>query len=149
MIRKFVLYSLFTGLASCSGPMDELSGLEGTWTGIQDGNEFSETWTRSTDSKFTGLGTGMMGGDTVFKEKLKIELMGEEIFYIADPNDEGPVNFRLTEVKDDIFTFENKEHDFPQQIIYSLAKQDTLLIQLIGTHNGQPAVEQLALARKK
>lgn len=136
-------------ISSCASKFDKLELIEGVWTGQQDGNEFTETWARVSDSKYAGLGAGLMNGDTVFKEKLSLELMGKEIFYIANPNEEGPVNFRLSDVKDDVFTFENKEHDFPQQIVYSFAREDTLLIQLLGTRNGQQAVEQLTFVRKK
>ncbi|MCC7303297.1 MAG: hypothetical protein IT233_11705 [Bacteroidia bacterium] len=146
---KYLLYLLTTGiiLTSCSDPMERLSSLTGKWAGSQDENEFSETWKHSSETKYTGFFAGMNSGDTIYKEHLSIQEMGEEIFYIVDQNEEGPINFRLISSDDEIFIFENKESEFPEQIIYSLATKDTLLVQLLGKRDGVDAIEQLVFTR--
>ncbi len=34
--------------------------------------------------------------------------------------DQQPVSFKLTEIRDGQYIFENKAHDFPQRIIYKI-----------------------------
>ena len=143
-----VLFLILTTLG-CSSPMSDLELILHEWNGQQDGANFTERWEKVSDSEYKGTGTGMMGTDTVFKEFLKIEMLGEEVFYVANPNNAGPVHFKLTRHQDDIFTFEKPDHDFPQQIIYSFKGEDTLLIQLLGKRDGQKAVEQLVFTKKK
>jgi hypothetical protein len=66
-----------------------------------------------------GKNKTIRNGDTVFNEKLKIEKIGDEIFYIADvKHNAAPVYFKLTSLNDNEAVFENPQHDFPQKIVY-------------------------------
>jgi len=63
----------------------------------------------------------MHGSDTAFVEKLGIIVRDGDLFYVADvPENQQPVYFRLTEIKQNSFTCENPEHDFPKKLAYSL-----------------------------
>jgi hypothetical protein len=59
------------------------------------------------------------GGETVFEEKLRIVPKEGMVYYVADvPENAQPVYFKLTELSEKGFSFENPAHDFPQKIVY-------------------------------
>lgn len=144
-----LLFSL--ALGSCtSGGMDSLKVLEGTWKGTQENFVFIETWKVTSPDAMTGSGCGLQEGDTVFTEALKIEKLGDEIFYIATVKENpGPVHFKLTNPTDNTFSFINKEHDFPQEILYEVKGKDTLHVTLTGMRDKAPAKEELFFIREK
>ncbi len=146
---KYSLLLLLPLLLSCSSPMSDLELILHEWSGEQGGANFTERWEKVSDTEYKGTGVGKMGEDTVFKEFLKIEQLGEEVFYVANPNNEGPVHFKLTSQKNNMFTFEKPDHDFPKTIIYNFKSEDSLLVQLLGNRDGQQAVEQLVFTKKK
>ncbi len=135
---------------SCSKtPMERLEVILGTWEGLQDDSYFIEDWKKVSDGHYKASGTGMIGSDTVFKEVLSIELIEDVPYYIANPENTGAVHFKLVSEKDNVFTFEKKDHDFPQEIIYAFKGQDSLLVQLLGIRDNQKAVQQMYFTRKK
>jgi uncharacterized protein DUF6265 len=103
-----------------------LSWLEGTWTRInirKPGRTSFEQWKKINDHEFRGLGVTMQGTDTVFVEKLKIILEGNEIHYVADiPENFKPVHFTFTFISSNQFICENPTHDYPKKISYQLNK---------------------------
>ena len=73
-----------------------------------------------------GIGIAMKGRDTVFVEKFRLVIKGNNIFYVADvPGNKQPVDFKLTEISKKGFTCENPEHDFPKRIRYQ--KEDNTI----------------------
>jgi hypothetical protein len=45
------------------------------------------------------------------------------------------------------FIFENKEHDFPQRIIYHIVNKDSVHAWIEGTHDGKAGREDYFFAR--
>jgi len=74
-----------------------LSWLEGKWTRLNmkiPGRTATEQWKKVSDHEFIGMGITLQGNDTVFVEKLKIMVDGNEIHYVADiPENPEPVHF--------------------------------------------------------
>jgi Domain of unknown function (DUF6265) len=101
-----------------------LSWLEGKWTRsniINPGRTSFEAWTKTGEYEFTGLGVTLQGSDTVFVERLKIVIEGNEILYVADiPGNPKPVHFAFTKIGPNLFICENPKHDFPKKISYRL-----------------------------
>jgi hypothetical protein len=65
------------------------------------------------------MGVTLQGTDTVFVERLKISIEGNEIHYIADvPENPEPVHFKFTAQSAHGFTCENPMHDYPKKISY-------------------------------
>ena len=61
----------------------------------------------------------MKGTDTVFVEKLQLIIKEDNIYYVSDvPENPKPVSFKLTEITESGFVFENLSHDFPKKISY-------------------------------
>ncbi len=103
---------------------NSLSWLEGTWTrsNIQSPERTSiESWRKTGEYEYTGKGATLQGSDTVFMEKLKIFIAGNEIHYVADIDEnENPVRFVFTTIGPNIFICENPQHDYPKKISYQL-----------------------------
>ena len=103
-----------------------LSWLEGTWTRLnikKPGRTSFEQWKKINDHEFIGLGVTLQGTDTVFVEKLKITVEGNEIHYVADiPENPKPIHFTFTSISSGHFTCENQKHDYPKKISYQLEK---------------------------
>ena len=77
-----------------------------------------EIWQQHEDG-LSGIGFTLNNGDTTFIEKLSIILNNDGLFYVADiPHNLAPTYFKLTNHKNDSWTFENPDHDFPKIITY-------------------------------
>jgi len=103
---------------------NSLSWLEGKWTrsNIQSPERTSiESWKKTSEYEISGHGVTLKGTDTVFVEKLKIIIEGNEIHYVADiPENPNPVHFVFTKIGPNLFICENPQHDFPKKISYQL-----------------------------
>ena len=95
-----------------------------------------------------GRGILMAGNDTLFKELLRIEKIGNYWVYIAIAGNSIPVLFALSDSLNGKWLFENKEHDFPQQIEYELIKHDFLTARTIGLINGKLIVDEYAMKKQ-
>ena len=103
--------------------VDQLKWLEGTWTRTNSraGQSGLELWKKVSSTELSGRGVTLNGSDTVFVEKLRIVVRDGNLFYVADvPENQQPVYFPMTEIKQNSFTCENPEHDFPKKIAYNL-----------------------------
>ncbi len=137
---------------SCDKPgtIEDISWILGQWKGVDDNTAiFQERWMKESATTYTGFGCSLTPeGDTLFKESLKINLVEGVPYYVATiPENPGPVLFRM--VKGDAATaiFENKEHDFPQRIAYTLETKNTMSVKLEGVENGRPKIEMLQFER--
>jgi hypothetical protein len=74
-------------------------------------------------------------------ETVRLKQNEQGIFYIPivqEQNNKKPVSFKMTESDKATFTFENKEHDFPQRIIYRIINPDSVVARIEGVKNGKP-----------
>lgn len=138
-----LIFTLF--LFSCQSPknLDEFEFLIGKWEGKQNDMTFHELWENEGGVTLAGQGVIFSGTDTLFHEKIKIEVRKDEIFYVATvPGNETPVSFKLVSSGKNHWSFENKTHDFPQEITYRLVEPDSLHATIQGNDNGKPSKEQ-------
>ncbi len=115
------------------GKFKQLEWLTGNWRMINSkkGMSGTESWTKISDSAFTGTGITLHGSDTAALEKLKIIKKGKDIFYIADLREnKEPVYFRMIKITSHEFVCENQEHDFPKMISYK--KENNMLTATIS-----------------
>ena len=143
---SFTLFLLiFLSLASCQKEknLNEFKFLLGKWEGKRDEMILQELWKKENDSLFSGKGIVFSGKDTLFNEKLKLEIRNNEIFYTAIvPNHTKPISFKLNSSQNAQWTFENKEQDFPQTIIYRFVQPDSLYSIIEGNDKGKPSKEE-------
>lgn len=102
-----------------STDLEKLSWIIDRWVSNDGESTSYEHWEKVSETQFTGGSETVKNGDTVFTEKLKIELIDGSVYYIADvAHNPAPVKFKLTFLTDSEAVFENPEHDFPQKISY-------------------------------
>ncbi len=92
-----------------------------------------ENWVKIDDSTFSGESHTVENGDTVFSEQLRIEKIGDDVYYTAIvKHNPGPVHFKLVELGENKAVFENPEHDFPNRITYMLKDDGSLYARIEG-----------------
>ena len=105
----------------------KLKWIEGTWlrTDSKAGQSGHERWLKSSPHELRGYGVTMKGQDTLFVEKLRILVKDDNLYYVADVQEnQKPVYFKLTEISNAGFVCENPDHDFPKKIAYQLEGDD-------------------------
>jgi hypothetical protein len=126
--------------------MQKLSWISGCWK--SEGNPQSEEqWTKLEGQSMIGMGRTIANGKTVFYEFLQIRERADGIFYIAQPNGETAVAFKLVKINSNAAIFENPQHDFPQRIIYQLMIDGTLFAAIEGDEKGKPKHIEFAMKR--
>lgn len=99
----------------------QMAWLAGTWQRLDlpQGQSGYERWTQDGAQGFVGVGVAERDGKPIFEEKLRILPKDGAVYYVADvPENAQPVYFKLTEFRENEFSFENPAHDFPQKIVY-------------------------------
>ncbi|MFT3909866.1 MAG: DUF6265 family protein [Ferruginibacter sp.] len=113
-----------------TGAFKKLYALEGTWVmKSKKGNTIGESWVKVNDDYLQNKGFYVKGNDTVVTERVALRKIKNEISYtstVEDQNNKQPIAFKLTSFENNVFIFENPEHDFPKRIIYELISADSI-----------------------
>jgi hypothetical protein len=89
--------------------------------------------------------------NVIFSEDLALVLINDSIYYIPTvsfQNEQEEVRFLLKSASTNKWIFENKTHDFPQQIIYTFKEGDSLVATVQGMENGRSQKINFPLKRK-
>jgi hypothetical protein len=116
--------------------------LAGTWQGEKDGVEMEEYWTDPRGGALLGLHRDVKGGRLVSFEFMRIQKTDAGLVYFASPGSKPPVPFTLVEQADKRVVFENRQHDFPQRILYWLDTQGALHARIEGPQGGKTVSEE-------
>lgn len=122
----------------------------GHWESKSDSTAFYENWEKISDSLYLGEAFVIESNETAFYEKISISKNKESIFYTAvvpDQNNRKQVPFTLISSNHSEIVFENKEHDFPNKIIYQKISPDSVVAKIEGIRNGKPHIEFFPLKR--
>lgn len=140
---KFCTITAFLGLTGSTllaQSFGDWKSLVGYWEFKTENGIYSEEWNSENDSTFSGVGVyRLLTGDTMATEKIKvIQELGTTYFIaqVSDQNGGRAVKFKLTERECSQWFFENKLHDFPQGISYSLESPNFLNAWIDGKQNG-------------
>jgi lipopolysaccharide export LptBFGC system permease protein LptF len=150
VLTLFIGILLFTACKE-SSPMASFDSWIGTWTENQADGVFKEAWTKDSDTLLLGTSSMVSGKDTLFQENIRLILRGKDIFYIPTvpgQNEDKPVEFKLIASSDKSWTFENKAHDYPSQIIYTLNNPNSITATIQGTENNRSKKFSFYLKRK-
>lgn len=146
MVKRFfvtlILILLFTrAFAQINSQLEKFSFLVGAWSFTTAKGKITEKWDWDKSSELKGSSYSVsLAGDSVLLETISLYQSGDEIFYTATGYQEGNrsiVPFRLVSVNQNTFTFENKNHDFPQRIIYRKVSDNEILAWIEGQINGK------------
>ena len=121
-------------------PLKPFYFLVGNWEMKTKTGKIIERWQKHRDS-LTGTSHRFNAkGDSVLTESIVLKkLSGEWYFCVTgyEKGNEGKTNFKLISSANNTFTFENKQHDFPQQIVYQNKGKDALLAWIEGEIGGK------------
>jgi hypothetical protein len=127
--------------AGTDSALAPLAWLGGCWRGSANQREFREHWLPLRGNLLVGAGHTVAGGRTQDYEFVRIELRADGVYYVAAPRNQKETAFKLadktTDGPDEIFTFQNPAHDFPQTIIYRRAKEGWLYVHVEGKLGAQ------------
>ena len=141
---------LAMGGQAAAAPGDEiqrLGWLEGHWAGEKDGVSMEEHWTGPGGGALLGLHRDVRGGRLASWEFFRIDGTSEGTFYFASPRSAPPTPFKLVELGDKRVVFENKEHDFPQRILYWMDAKGGLHARVEGPQGGRTVSEEWEWSR--
>lgn len=117
--------------------LKSMEWIAGTWKQETSPGPTYESWRMINDSLWKGKGFRVSRTDTVLLEKLSLEVIDGEIFYVpVVPHNEGAVYFKMIEQSPNKVKFENPTHDFPQRIIYMKISNDSLHARIEGMNDG-------------
>ena len=117
-----------------------LDAILGTWKMETRRGPMFQQWTRANNEKFQGKSFRLNNLDTLVMERIELSYSGGSIVYspiVTGQNDGKAVEFKLISNTGSRFVFENKEHDFPQRIIYHFKSKDSLNARIEGTRDGK------------
>jgi hypothetical protein len=92
-----------------------------------------EKWTKVNDSLLTSISYRIKGNDTTIQETVELKYLKGSIIYsptVPDQNDGKSVTFSLIKIDSGglHYHFENKQHDFPQKIVYMLGSKSLRVV---------------------
>ena len=132
---SFVLVFFFVGCKSENNSISDFQNLEGTWVSSDRSGEFIERWSTKEDTLMEGISYMVLKGDTLFSEEMKLIIEHDSVYYcplVTGENNGKAIRFKLTSKSAMKWVFENKKHDFPQQIIYQFKGNDSLIATVQG-----------------
>lgn len=117
----------------------DLDGMAGCWERRDDVKKLliTEQWMSPAGTSILGMGRTVKDGKTTGWEFMRIEKRDDGLYFVSRPKENAEdTAFKLVRSTPGEVVFENKEHDFPQRVIYKL--QGTKMIGRIeGTMNGK------------
>jgi len=118
--------------------LEDFSSLAGCWE-AQEANGISmEHWLPPSDDKMLGVSQTTREGKTAWYEYMRISKSEDgEITFTASPSGQEITSFRLVSFVNGQAVFENREHDFPQFIIYHIPDGDELRASIEGKVDGE------------
>ena len=140
LLFVFVIVSMAQQPVYSTTEFKPLHGLTGLWKMDGKRGALYEEWLLSGDNQLTGRSYKLTNNDTVVLENVIISLQGNAIFYtpvVRDQNNQQPVPFKLISNNNNRYVFENKEHDYPQRVIYELVSSNELRARIEGSKNGK------------
>ena len=131
----------------------DFNWLCGNWINNQDSTAlYFENWIENESGNFEGTSYVIAKQDTVFFEKIQLFTSDTGIYYavsVRNQNDANAIHFKLISCSNNIYSFENKKHDFPQQINYQFKAPDTLNAWIEGIVDGKTKKESFLMWRAK
>ena len=117
----------------------QLQRLNGTWMMQTPKGPHYESWAKTAENEMQGGSYKINGKDTVHFEIVKLSKQTDGVFYVpvVKENNDNPVAFKMISSANNNFIFENKEHDFPQRIIYHLVTKDSVHAWIEGAKDGK------------
>ncbi len=108
---------------------DQLFSLEGKWIMKTKKGTIEEEWRKISNDYLQSRGYMTRGNDTIATERVALRNSTEGIYYtstVEGQNNHQPIAFKLASAVNNVFVFENPQHDFPKRITYHFVNPDSL-----------------------
>ncbi len=128
--------------------VDKLTWMAGTWVQDADGVSVRETWLAPNDGAMGGVGQTNRPGKRPLVEFMKITAEPAGATFTAIVPGQPPTSFVQIAGRDGEVVFENKDHDFPQRVIYRRCDAD-LCARIEGTISGKLQFQDWRYTRMK
>jgi hypothetical protein len=125
----------------------DLAWLTGCWEGRQGEAVIEEVWSKPGGASMLGFGRTVKGGRTTSFEFMQIREENGSLIYMPQPQGGTRVSFPLKNSVGAKITFENKEHDFPQRVIYERGGPELLIAAIEGTYKGKEEREDYQMKK--
>ena len=109
----------------------------GKWKMDIENTEIFEEWEMLSEAELVAKSYSIKNEEQIINENLYLKKFAGQWAYVAIPRDQNITLFALIEHTPKKFVFENKEHDFPQRIIYEFHKDGKLTVAIEGDVNGE------------
>ncbi len=135
---KLIFISLvLTTCYGCNQNIDlkQVEFLIGVWK--IEGKESYESWEKRED-RLKGLSYKIKNGQKVVSETIEIYVLENQIIYyptVFNQNDGKGIPFKLIQFEQNLFSFENAEHNFPKKIQYQILSDNELYISVLGEND--------------
>jgi hypothetical protein len=133
-------------LAAGAGAAAEIAALDwmaGSWRGTRDGVASEEHWTTSAGGALVGMHKDVRDGELAGFEFLRVVAEPDgRICYLASPGGAPPTAFCAAEIGERRVVFENRQHDFPQRILYWLDGEGALHARVEGPAGGGETAQE-------
>jgi hypothetical protein len=125
--------------------------LLGSWSFKREQTQFLEVWELQDSLTLIGRGYKINQGDSSLLETVLLKSVGDGVYYIPFVENQNigmTVKFRLVSSRNHTYVFENKEHDFPQRVVYEIKGKDELLAWIEGVKDGKILREDFPYKRE-
>jgi len=131
--------------------INELTDMSGCWEMRDDSRNLLivETWSPATGKLMSGKGQTFKDGRKTDWEEMRIEQRPDGIYFVARPRENSEETaFKMVFSYVNEVVFENKQHDFPQRVIYKF-DGDELTARVEGTNGGETKANVFPMKRTK
>ena len=125
----------------------DVAWLAGCWEGCQGEAVIEEVWSKPGGGTMIGFGRTVKENRTTSFEFMQFREYAGSLAFMPQPQGGAAVTFPLKNMSGGRFTFENKEHDFPQRVIYERKGPGLLLAAIEGTFKGKEAREEFQMRK--
>ncbi len=122
--------------------------MAGSWSGTTNGVTSEEHWTTPAGGGLVGMHKDVRDGRMSGFEFLRVEVDARgKVCYVSSPGGAPPTTFCAREIGDRRVVFENRQHDFPQRILYWLDAAGKLHARIEGPQGGREVSEEWIWSR--
>jgi uncharacterized protein DUF6265 len=133
--------------AQTKASLEDVAWLTGCWEGRQGEAIIEEIWSKPGGGSMIGLGRTVKGDKTTSFEFMQFREEKSSLVFMPQPQGGTRVSFPLKDSFGGKLTFENKEHDFPQRVIYERKGPGLLLAAIEGTYKGKEEREEFQMRK--
>ncbi len=126
---------ILTNACSQQSNLNQVSFLIGTWK--MEGKENYEKWKES-ENRLIGESFKISNEEKNISETIEIKVQNNHILYtptVFNQNDGKGIPFILKHSKENLFSFENLNHDFPKKIQYKILNDNELHVSVLGDND--------------